>query len=140
LTLCDLDTPVWLDAAAKPAASYFAFHCGCPLAESPGEARFALIGDPAALPPLEEFSLGIDEYPERSATLLIETGGLVEGSGIQLSGPGIRGEARLGVAALPARFWTERAMLAELFPRGLDVVFVSGNRLAALPRSTRIAL
>jgi alpha-D-ribose 1-methylphosphonate 5-triphosphate synthase subunit PhnH len=139
-TLCDLDTPVWLDAAAHAAAEYFVFHCGCPLAASPAEARFAFIADAASLPPLEQFALGTDEYPERSATLVIESGGLLEGSGMRLSGPGIRSEKMLSVLALPARFWTERALLAELFPRGLDVFFVSGNRLAALPRSTQVAL
>jgi alpha-D-ribose 1-methylphosphonate 5-triphosphate synthase subunit PhnH len=136
LTLCDIDTPVWLDEASSSAAGYLSFHCGCPMAKAPGEARFAFIADANTLPPLDQFALGSDEYPERSATLVIEVAGLVEGLGPRLSGPGIRDSARLGAAALPARFWTERAMLAELFPRGLDVLFVSGNRLAALPRST----
>ena len=31
-----------------------------------------------------------------------------------------------------------RAALEGLFPRGLDCLFVSGTRLAALPRSTRV--
>ena len=138
LTLCDIDTPVWLDVAAAPAAQYLAFHCGAPLAPDLGEARFAFIGNPAGLPPLDEFALGSDEYPERSATLVIEAGGLAQGSGMRLAGPGIRGETRLGVVGLPTRFWAERAALSGLFPRGLDVLFVSGRDLAALPRSTRI--
>jgi alpha-D-ribose 1-methylphosphonate 5-triphosphate synthase subunit PhnH len=90
---------------------------------------------PAAL---EAFALGSDEYPERSATLVIEVSGVVSGDGALLRGPGIRDGTRLGVAGLPIRFWEERASLAELFPRGLDILFVSGHRLAALPRSTRI--
>jgi alpha-D-ribose 1-methylphosphonate 5-triphosphate synthase subunit PhnH len=140
LSLCDLDTPVWLDAASQGAAAYLVFHCGCPLMPSPADARFAFISDPAALPPLDQFALGTDEYPERSATLVIETAGLTENSGMHLSGPGIRDGARLGAAALPVRFWTERQILDELFPRGLDTFLVCRNRLAALPRSTRIAL
>jgi len=43
------------------------------------------------------------------------------------------------VAGLPARFWTERAALAELFPRGLDVLFVSGGDLVGLPRPIQAA-
>jgi alpha-D-ribose 1-methylphosphonate 5-triphosphate synthase subunit PhnH len=140
LTLCDIDTPLWLDEATSPAAAYLAFHCSAPLVDDPGAARFAMIGDPAVLPPLDRFALGSDEYPERSATLIIEAGGLSDASGAVLRGPGIRGETRLGVAGLPARFWRERQALGELFPRGLDVLFVCGNRLAALPRSTRITL
>jgi alpha-D-ribose 1-methylphosphonate 5-triphosphate synthase subunit PhnH len=138
LTLCDIDTPIWLDAASAPATSYLTFHCGAPFAAAPDEARFVFIADAAALQPLEAFALGSDEYPERSATLVIEVSGVVSGDGALLRGPGIRDGTRLGVAGLPIRFWEERASLAELFPRGLDILFVSGDRLAALPRSTRI--
>lgn len=140
LSLCDLDTPVWLDEAAGAAASYIAFHCGAPLATVPGEARFAFIADPSILPPLDTFALGSDEYPERSATLVIEVAGLTRDYGALLRGPGIRDETRLGVMGLPERFWTERAALAEVFPRGLDILFVAGDALAALPRSTHVAL
>jgi len=140
LTLCDIDTPIWLDAASQPAAGYFAFHCGAPVVDSPAGARFAVIADAAMMPPLECFALGSDEFPERSATLVIQVADLTNGSGIALRGPGIRGEAWLGVAGLPARFWAERTALAALFPRGLDVVFVCSDQLAALPRSTQITL
>jgi alpha-D-ribose 1-methylphosphonate 5-triphosphate synthase subunit PhnH len=140
LTLCDIDTPVWLDAAAAADAGYLAFHCGAPLAPSPADARFAFVADPSALPLLAEFALGTDEYPERSATLVIEVAGLADDGGAVLRGPGILGDRRLSVSGLPVRFWAERAALAELFPRGLDVLFTSGNRLAALPRSTRVSV
>jgi alpha-D-ribose 1-methylphosphonate 5-triphosphate synthase subunit PhnH len=140
LTLCDLDTPLWLDEASAGAAGYFSFHCGAPLAAAPAEARFALIADPAAMPPLDAFALGTDEYPERSATLVIEVSGLANGAGTVLRGPGIRDDAQLGVAGLPARFWAERSALSALFPRGIDVLFVTGDSLAAVPRSTRIVL
>jgi alpha-D-ribose 1-methylphosphonate 5-triphosphate synthase subunit PhnH len=140
LTLCDMDTPVWFDEAAAAAAGYLAFHCGARVSETLADARFAFVADAATLPPLDAFALGSDEYPERSATLVIAVAGLTSGSGTTLRGPGIREEARLGVAGLPARFWAERAALAELFPRGPDVLFVSGGRLAALPRSTRVIL
>jgi alpha-D-ribose 1-methylphosphonate 5-triphosphate synthase subunit PhnH len=138
LTLCDIDTPVWLDTAASSAAGYLAFHCGAPLAASLADARFAIIADAAALPPLDGFALGGDEYPERSATLMIEVADLADESGVGLRGPGIRGEARLGLSGLPARFWEERAALAGLYPRGLDIVFTCGSRLAAMPRSTQV--
>ena len=140
LTLCDIDTPVWLDEVASSAAGYLAFHCGAPLAAKPDEARFVIIADVAALPSLDRFAVGSDEYPERSATLVVEVANLSDESGAALRGPGIRGEARLGVTGLPARFWEERAALAELFPRGIDVVFTCGSRLAALPRPTQVIL
>jgi len=140
LGLCDIDTPIWLDAASAPAAGYLAFHCGAPLAKTPSAARFAFVADAAALPPLDGFALGTDEYPERSATLVIEVFGLANDHGVALRGPGILGETRLAVSGLPARFWIERAALAKLFPRGLDVLFACGDALAALPRSTQIML
>jgi alpha-D-ribose 1-methylphosphonate 5-triphosphate synthase subunit PhnH len=140
LALCDIDTPLWLDAKAVPTAGYFAFHCGAAVAEGPAEARFAVIADAANLPPLDRFALGSDEYPERAATLAIQVANLAEEAGVTLRGPGIRGEAALAVAGLPSRFWTERATLAALFPRGVDVVFVCGDRLVALPRSTQAVL
>ncbi|HWB51760.1 MAG TPA: phosphonate C-P lyase system protein PhnH [Stellaceae bacterium] len=138
LALCDIDTPVWLDAAAAGAAPYLAFHCGAPVAAAPAEARFAFVADAAMLPPLGQFALGTAEFPERSATLVIEVGGLTEGTGPTLRGPGIRGGRRLSVAGLRRRFWEERAALAELFPRGIDLLFVGGAALAAVPRSTQV--
>jgi len=140
LSLCDIDTPIWLDAAASQAAGYLAFHCGAPLAKTSADARFAFIADAAALPPLDEFALGTDEYPERSATLVMEVSGLANDHGVTLRGPGILRETQLAVSGLSARFWTERAALAELFPRGLEVLLACGGALAAVPRSTQIVL
>jgi alpha-D-ribose 1-methylphosphonate 5-triphosphate synthase subunit PhnH len=140
LSLCDIDTPIWLDEASSAAAGYLTFHCGAPMTRSPAEALFAFAGDAATLPPLEAFSLGSDEYPERSTTLVIEVGGLANDGGAVLRGPGILDEMRLGAAGLPARFWSERAALAELFQRGLDVLLTCGDALAALPRSTQVVL
>ena len=140
LTLCDADTPVWLDEAVAGAAGYLAFHCGAPRVSTPGEALFAFAGDPATLPPLDSFALGTAEFPERATTLVIEVGALTEGVGVLLRGPGIHGERRLDVAGLPPRLWAERAALAELFPRGIDLVFAVGGALAAVPRSTQVVL
>ncbi len=140
LTLCDADTPVWLDPAAADAAGYLAFHCGAPRTSRPGEALFAFAVDPTVLPTLESFALGTAEFPERATTLVIEADALAADKGALLRGPGIRGERRLDVAGLPPRFWHERAVLAELFPRGIELVFAAGSKLAGVPRSTQIVL
>lgn len=140
LTLCDIDTPVWLDPLLSEATAFLTFHTGAPAAQGPDMAAFAFVGDAVALPSLDSFNLGSDEHPERATTLVVDVAGLTACSGIGISGPGIRGEARLGVGGLPARFWSQRTELYELFPRGVDVLFVSGEQLAALPRSTRIVL
>jgi alpha-D-ribose 1-methylphosphonate 5-triphosphate synthase subunit PhnH len=138
LTLCDGETPLWLDPRLAACADYLRFHCGATLAP-PDLAHFALIGDSHAIPSLDAFALGSDEYPDRSTTLIIEVERLRPGHGTTLSGPGIADIARLDVSGLPERFWAERALLAELFPRGLDVILTCGRALAALPRTTRVA-
>jgi alpha-D-ribose 1-methylphosphonate 5-triphosphate synthase subunit PhnH len=143
LTLCDIDTPLWLDRCTlASAADYLRFHCGAPLITDPAAARFAMAAEPDALPPLDAFDLGSDEYPDRSATLVVEVAGLAAGksggTALTLSGPGIAGSAALTVGGLPDGFRAQRTALAALFPRGLDVVLTCGDRLAALPRTTRV--
>lgn len=139
LALCDIETPLWLDAGLTGCANYLRFHCGSPLSAMPNAAHFALVSDGRALPALDAFALGSDEYPDRSTTLIIEVATLQAGHGLTLSGPGIAGTARLAVTGLGERFWVERQMLAELFPRGLDAIFTCGARLAAVPRTTVVA-
>jgi alpha-D-ribose 1-methylphosphonate 5-triphosphate synthase subunit PhnH len=143
LTLCDIDTPLWLDTRTHAgAADYLRFHCGAPLVADPSAARFAVAAEASDLPPLDAFDLGSDEYPDRSATLVVEVSALAAATGrlggttLTLSGPGIAGTAELTVIGLPGGFWAQRAALAPLFPRGLDVVLTCGDHLAALLRTT----
>ena len=140
LALCDVETPLWLEPGAEAALPYLAFHCGAPTTPGPGAASFAFVAAPAALPPLGDFSLGSDEYPDRSTTLLLEVTSLAEKGGVALAGPGIETRARLAAGELDERFWRQRQELGALFPRGLDIVFTCGARLAALPRSTSVEI
>src|SRR5262249_24835127 len=66
LTLCDLETPIWLDRLLEPITQYLCFHCGAEVVASPEQSRFAFVGDAAELPTLDQFALGSDEYPDRS--------------------------------------------------------------------------
>ncbi len=136
LALLDFETAIWLDEAAAAIGPHLRFHCNCPLAASRDAAAFGLIGDPATLPPLDGFALGSDSYPDRSATLVIEVRTLDQHGALRLSGPGIEEQAQLGVTGLRSGFWQERAALAPLFPRGLDLILTCGDRLAAIPRTT----
>ena len=136
MTLCDVDTPVWLSPEAAHVSFYLRFHCGATITADQREASFALVADAPALPPLRSFELGSDEYPDRSTTLIIQVSSLAAGSGAILTGPGIHDHVGLTPGGLGAAFWAERVALQELFPRGLDIVFVCETRVAALPRST----
>lgn len=142
LALLDFETRLWLQPqAVTPAAlDFLRFHCGCPAARHTLEAQFVLIADAAAMPPLSAFHPGEPEYPDRAATLIVQVERLAQGEGVRLSGPGIATAARLQVAGLPADFWVQRIDAQADYPLGVDILFVTGRRLAALPRSTRVEI
>src|SRR5664279_2310572 len=67
LTLFDHDTPVWLDPAMSgtfDVTKWLKFHTGAPVIADPSICLFALIGDPWALPALDRFAFGSNEYPD----------------------------------------------------------------------------
>lgn len=133
LTLCDGETPVYLagDADTPEVRAWIAFHTGAPLT-GPETCVFA-VGSWQALLPLARFPMGTADYPDRSATLIIEVAHL-EAEGTALTGPGIRDTAALSLPDTEP-FRANRA----LFPRGLDFILTCGARVAALPRSTIVA-
>lgn len=141
LTLADHDTPVWLDAtlaASGEAADWLRFHTGAPLVDDVAQCVFALIGDGRSMPPLMRFALGSDEYPDRSATLIVQVETLTEGPTLVLSGPGVRGTTVCRAGGLPANIAEQLATNRTLFPRGIDLVLVCGTQLISIPRSTRV--
>ena len=132
LTLCDPGTPVFLagDHDCATLRDWVTFHTGAPLTGA-AACSFA-IGSWQALLPLSAFPIGTPEYPDRSATLIVEMPQL-SAIGPELRGPGIKDSASLSlpdVAAFQAN--------ARAFPLGLDFYFTAGARLAALPRTTRV--
>lgn len=133
LTLCDPETPVWLapSLSGSDITDWLRFHTGAPVVEDRGDAMFA-IGAWAELLPITDFAIGTPEYPDRSATLIVEMETL-EPIGATLRGPGIKTTAALGVPAL-----TEFQNNAVLFPLGLDFFFTAGTQIAALPRTTKL--
>lgn len=132
LTLCDPETPLFLGAShdTAPVRDWITFHTGAPFAKPQG-AMFA-IGTWEELP-LADFSCGTAEYPDRSATLIVACNTL-SNTGAVLCGPGIKDHARLSVPDLQVF-----QQNARMFPLGLDFIFTQGSRLAALPRTTRLA-
>ncbi|PWR23322.1 phosphonate C-P lyase system protein PhnH [Zavarzinia compransoris] len=137
-TLADLDTPVFLAPgyAGGAVAGFVTAGLGAPLAAA-GAAAFALV--PAAdLLPLDRFAAGSDAYPDRAATVIVEVAALGAGPALTLAGPGINGSATLAVTGLPAAFAAAWNAQRAGFPLGVDLVFCCGERVAALPRSTRL--
>jgi alpha-D-ribose 1-methylphosphonate 5-triphosphate synthase subunit PhnH len=139
--LADDGTPVFLDAALSSGAApaWVGFHAGAPVVSTLGEAAFALIGDPMSMPAFSAFAQGSAEYPDRSATLVIQVESLEGGRDLTLTGPGIDGSARLAPHPLPEDFVARMRENRALFPLGVDLFIVAGRRIAGLPRSTRIS-
>jgi alpha-D-ribose 1-methylphosphonate 5-triphosphate synthase subunit PhnH len=140
LTLVDFETPLWLDpaGATDETVAYLRFHCGAPLVEDASFARFALVTAPPLMPRLSAFSAGEDEYPDRSATVILQVPSLTGGPKKTWSGPGIRTTVTTSVAGLADWFWQDWDLNRELYPQGVDIVFASRDAILGLPRSIRI--
>ncbi len=141
LTLFDHDTPIWLDPAMSGTADvskWLKFHTSAPVIADSSIASFALIGDPANLPPLDRFAFGSNEYPDRSTTLILQVESLTQGAAFELRGPGIDGTAPLRAAIQPHDLFERLAVNSALFPRGIDVVLVHDDAIVAIPRTTRL--
>ena len=130
MTLFDVTTPVHLAGAHDiPAVrDWITFHTGAPLVNADA-ASFA-IGTWAALQPISRFAIGLPDYPDRAATLIVEMP-ILSAEGTRLTGPGIETEAFLPLPETAA-FIANRA----LFPLGFDCFFTAGAQVAGLPRST----
>jgi len=142
LTLCDADTPVWLDAALREergVAGWLGFQTGAPIVREPADAHFAFVADPANLPAFENFAQGSQEYPDRSATLVLQVESFEGGETLKLEGPGIERVATLSPRPLPRHFVEQWAQNHARFPRGIDLILVCREGLAALPRTTKIS-
>ncbi|CAN0583747.1 unnamed protein product [Ectocarpus sp. 12 AP-2014] len=132
LTLCDPETGLYLAGACDNAQvrEWVAFHTGAPIVAA--EVATFAVGQWGDLAPLSRFPVGTPEYPDRSASLIVECDGL-EASGTVLEGPGIRDTARLNLPEVSAF-----AANHTLYPLGLDFYFTAGDSIAALPRSTAV--
>jgi alpha-D-ribose 1-methylphosphonate 5-triphosphate synthase subunit PhnH len=141
LTLFDHDTPLWLDppmCETSDVTKWLKFHTSAPVIADSSICSFALIGDAGALPDLDRFSFGSNEYPDRSTTLILQVESLTQGPTFELRGPGIDGTTVLQAAIQPSDLSERLAINAALFPRGIDVVLVAGDAIVAIPRTTRL--
>lgn len=137
LALTDDDTAVWWQADAQP-AGWLRFHTGASVAATPAQAAFAVVLEPAALPPLASFAAGSTASPEHSTTLLIEVPSLDAGPAVEWRGPGIQDLQAVRVAGLPDDFWGQWQANHAAFPQGVDIVFTCADLALGLPRTTRV--
>ena len=145
LTLLDEDCAVWLGGTLANDAEvgdWLAFHTGARRANAAAEADF-VIADPAALPPLASLALGTDEAPHLSATVVLDVRGRAGHSTtgparFRAGGPGIDGTATLDAPWAADGFSAEWHRNTGMFPRGVDLLLVDDDTVAALPRTTRL--
>jgi alpha-D-ribose 1-methylphosphonate 5-triphosphate synthase subunit PhnH len=138
LTLCDAETPLWLDREPLEAWEWIAFHTGATTAS----AEACAIGVATGLPPaLGRLRAGTDDAPQDSATLVLQLCSLTQGTNFTLRGPGIPGTRVLRLDGLPRDFDLAAEWRANhaLFPRGVDLILTAGDHVAALPRSVVLA-
>ncbi|GAL24538.1 PhnH protein [Vibrio variabilis] len=155
LSLADNATPIWLSASHQDDAAIrenIRFHCGSPMTEAQHDASFAVIAerDLAAFDwNNAAFNLGCEEYPDQSTTVIVELGTLSssanqnlaqDGVSLTLAGPGIESTTTLSIGDVPVgfqHFLLERQQRFA-FPLGIDLVLVSDDAIACLPRTTHI--
>jgi len=139
LTLFDQDTPYWIDETFSKdpeIARWIGFHTGALQAGSKDEASFALLASPSLIGRIEAFNKGTQEYPDRSATAIVQVEDFIDQTDWYLSGPGIKHRTMFRPSGLDAGFIELADRNRALFPRGVDFIFTSPAALACLPRST----
>ena len=143
LALVDSDCALWLSPslAGSDAQAWLRFHTGCRFVQEPSQANFLWLcaGDP--WPSFSEMQVGSAEYPDQSATCIMETSGLQTGADHQvwsLTGPGIAAPLGLTAEGLPADFAAQWAVNHAAFPRGVDVLLTTATQVLGLPRSAAL--
>jgi alpha-D-ribose 1-methylphosphonate 5-triphosphate synthase subunit PhnH len=111
------------------------------------QAQFIWVDASDSLPSLQSLRQGSDEFPDNSATCVVDVRLLSANQYAEetpdtqhwaLTGPGIRKEARLSVTGLPADFVAQWAENHAGFPCGVDLFLATREQLVGLPRTTRI--
>ena len=143
LALLDQDCKVWLSEgfANSYAGPWLRFHTGCTVVSAPGDADFVWVADAKELPALEQLAQGNAQYPELSATCIVQVTDVDTAPTAEawtLSGPGVNGTRPLSLKGLPDGFVSARRASQVHAPCGLDFFFTHHDTLIGLPRSTQV--
>jgi alpha-D-ribose 1-methylphosphonate 5-triphosphate synthase subunit PhnH len=143
LALVDSDCALWLSPrlAGTNAQTWLRFHTGCRFVQEPAQANFLWLCAQDRWPHLGDMQAGTDEYPDQSATCIMETSSIQTGARSRawsLSGPGIASPVGLTAEGLPADFAAQWAGNHAAFPRGVDVFLTTATQVLGLPRSTML--
>jgi len=148
LALLDSESSLWLSHSLKNTlvSSWLQFHTDCTVTENIEKADFVWIKNLDELPQLIQLQTGTDQYPDRSATCIIEIESLTqksENGAFLLQGPGIKDKSDLEIKGWSKQecvrwneFWNSNN---DLFPCGVDVFLSDGKALVGLPRTTALS-
>ena len=141
LGLLDADTSLWMSPrlAGSDASDWLRFHTGCTGVSRPQDAQFLWVAQGDALPDLSSLRQGTDQYPDQSATCVLEVNQFQPDTmGWTLQGPGILGQRKLNVQGSPEDFAVQWSRNHASFPCGVDVFLCSTTHIVGLPRTTRL--
>lgn len=143
LTLCDLDTPMWLSpshAATPGVVNFLRFHSGAPLVPTREASAFGFVANAAELGDLADYQQGTSAYPDQSTTVVMPVQGWSGGPRHWLQGPGIQDRTAFAPRGLPLDFALAWHRNRASFPQGVDLMLVCGKSVCCLPRSVRITV
>jgi alpha-D-ribose 1-methylphosphonate 5-triphosphate synthase subunit PhnH len=123
-------------ATDDPALADLVRRTGAVLAPAAEADHAFLAGTETALAVLEALPAGSALYPDEGATLVLPAW-IGTGRTLRLTGPGVDGVVDLALGGLPEGFLALRAR-RNRYPEGVDIAFVDGARVVALPRSTQV--
>jgi len=145
LALLDQDCTLWLSPtlANGPAAAWLRFHTGCRVEQDCSKADFVWAASIAELPPLQRLRQGSAEYPDQSATCVVEvtgwrTAAASDSEAVSLRGPGVRDVFTLAVDGMDAGFVQQHHAMQAHAPCGVDMFFCAGDAVLGFPRSVRL--
>lgn len=134
ITLCDNESNVYLSKEynTEEVRNWLIFNTGA-IVSNKKNADF-VIGTWESLLPLNEFKIGAPEYPERSATLIVEETKYKKVK-CSIDGPGIKNKLHIDLPN-PELFIENN----NLYPLGLDFYFTNDLDILSIPRSTKISV
>ena len=136
LTLCNDKTTVWADLNWNCALiEWFQYQCGCSIVTEPCMASLALITNPVAMPPLDQFKMGDDEDPDAAATLIVQVGEMLANSASNPIRSVVRQMTTRSPMGMPANFWDHWLQQSERFPLRLDIFLTCDDNLTVMPQS-----
>lgn len=153
--LPDADSTLRLEASlASDEARGWLRRQGVGREAAPGDAAAITVvrADELAVEHWRGLGMGDDEATAACATLIIDLA-MLSGTGesaramvpapmrvLSLRGPGIDGERLMSVSQVPLAFWKHRIAVQSLAPDGFEILMASGCWIAALPRTTLLAI